>query len=549
MLQKLSIQNYAIINALEVQFNAQLNIVTGETGAGKSIVMGALGLVLGNRADTSVLLNSQKKCVVEAVFTMPKHQAVATFLTDNELDQETTILLRREISTNGKTRAFINDTPVTLAQLKTLASFLVDLHQQLDTLEIQNHEFQFTVVDAIAENDISSYQTAYTAFKTATKNLQQLQQQQAQATATLDYNTFLYDELSEANFTNNEIETIEEELKFLSNGDVVKQQLAAAAYAFTDGEQPITQQLKVIYQKINATAANNKPLQEVAQRILQTQIELSDIANEIDHLNQAINVDAEKLQALDARLTLGLKLLAKHNVKTTAELLQIQQQLQGQLQQVTNVNQAIQAATLQQQQALTNCNTLATKIATNRKQAIPKLEKQINTLLAQVGMPNAQVKIAQTTTDLNAFGTDTIEFLFDANKTQKFAPVFKVASGGELSRLMLCIKSVVAQKIHLPTLIFDEIDTGISGEAAKQVGIIMQSLAKNIQVISITHQPQIAAKAQAHYFVYKQTQQNTVTTHIKTLTMPERVQAIAKMLVGDAPSEAALKNAEEMILR
>ena len=549
MLQKLSIRNYAIIDEINLSFSSNLNIITGETGAGKSILVGALSLILGERADTSVLLNADKKCFVEGVFSVDGKNEIQEFLKENELDENDELIVRREISSAGKSRAFINDTPVSLQQLKQLASLLVDLHQQFDNLELSNTHFQREVVDALAKNQslLQSYQTQYRQWLQAKYKMDDLQQQKIQFAKEYDYNKFLFDELEELNLKENELEDLDAELQLLNSSEEIKTTLTKIYFDLKESEQPIVQSLKQIVQQLQHYSSLHHSLPNVIERLQSSQIELNDIATEINAINNSVNFDENKIQLINDRIAAGYKLLKKHNLKTTNELLQLQNELQQKLKAVLDIDDAILEKEKQTALLLQQVEKTAQTLSANRKNQIHPLEKNINVLLVQVGMPNASVKIKLENIALNEFGKDEIQFLFDANKSNRYEPIHKVASGGELSRLMLCIKSLVAESIDLPTMIFDEIDTGISGEAAKQVGIIMKKLAAKRQVVCITHQPQIAAKATTHYFVYKEPVNGNIKTRIKQLDNNERITTIAQMLSGEKPTDAALQNAKEMV--
>jgi len=548
MLQKIHIQNYAIIEELSVDFSSGLNIITGETGAGKSILMGALSLTLGERADSTSLLQKDKKCVVE-VFFNTKSKTVKQFLTSNDLDAEEELVIRREIAPNGKSRAFVNDTPVNLNQLKELSSLLVDLHQQFDTLELGDSDFQREVLDALGGNGelLQQYAAIYHQYIATKKELEALQSQQSNANKELDYNKYLFDELEEAGLKENELEELDAELKLLSNVENIKQQLDVIYFELKESEQPIVQQLKSLNNKLHALEQYHPGIAGLFQRMQALQIELNDISDEIDHINSGVSYSPERIQWANDRVSIGYKLLKKHNVTTTNELLAIRESLQEKLNAIFNISDSIIKVEQKVNELLQQCNKLADKISSNRNNAIKPFAEKVNALLAQVGMPNAKIKVQLTTVALNEHGNNTVEFLFDANKSNRFEPLRKVASGGELSRLMLCIKSLVAKKLQLPVLIFDEIDTGISGEAARQVGIIMKDLSVSHQVLSITHQPQIAAKASAHYFVYKDIKAHRIVTSIRLLNNDERITTIAKMLSGEKPTAAALQNAREMV--
>jgi DNA repair protein RecN (Recombination protein N) len=549
MLRKLFIQNYAIIDEIGIDFSSKLNIITGETGAGKSILMGALSLILGERADSSVLVNTQKKCFIEGSFTVHGKKAVLDFLQDNDLDVEEELVLRREIAANGKSRAFINDTPATLQQLKGLASLLVDLHQQFDTLELGDSDFQRAVMDALAnnENTLAAYQKVFIQWQSAGKELTQLQRQKADFNKELDYHQFLFNELNELGLKENELEDLDNELKLLSNAEGIKTTLSRVYFDLKESEQPVVQLLKQLLNQLQGYASYHADLSGVIERLQSSQIELQDIADEVDRINDSVNYDEKRIEFINRRLMDGYKLIKKHGVQTTNQLLEIQAGLEQKLRAVLDMDDSIAAKEKLVARLFSDADTLAEQISKARHKQSKPLEEKVNTLLAQVGMPNARLKVELKDASLNISGKDQIDFLFDANKSNRFEAIRKVASGGELSRLMLCIKSLVAQSIDLPTMIFDEIDTGISGEAAKQVGFIMKGLAANRQIICITHQPQIAGKANAHFFVYKEIKNDAVKTNIRLLNEDERITAIARMLSGEKPTAAAMENAREMM--
>ncbi len=549
MLQQLFIQNYAIIDELEIKFSGNMNIITGETGAGKSIIIGALNLILGERADLGVLLNKEKKCVIEGFFNAEGRSVIKSFLKENDLDVDNELVIRREITGNGKSRAFINDSPVNLSQLQQLSAMLVDLHRQFDTLELTHNDFQREVLDALAaqQSRIEEYKINYKKWQLAKKEGDQLKEQKQQFDKEADYNRFQYNELEEAGFRENELEDIDRELKLCNNAEGIKAALDKLYFELEDSESPIVQQLKSQFNQLQAYSAYHSALPVLLQRLQAAQVELKDIADEIDHISQQVSYDPQKVADLTDRLSLGYRLQKKHGVNSTNELLVVQQQLAEKLQAVLNIDEAIRQKEKETQALSDECKQLAAKISDARKKQAGPLEDKVNKLLAQVGMPNAKLKVDVRETTLTATGGDGIEFMFDANRSGQFQPVRKVASGGELSRLMLCIKSLVAKSVDLPTLIFDEIDTGISGEAARQVGIIMKELANRRQVICITHQPQIAGKANAHFFVYKEIIKDAVKTNIRQLTTEERITTIAKMLSGEKPTAAAIENAKEMV--
>ena len=550
MLARLSIQNYAIIDELEIEFSNKLNIITGETGAGKSIIVGALGLILGTRADSAALVNKAKKCVIEGVFNTGNKKAVTSFLKENELDADDEIVVRREIATNGKSRAFINDTPVNLSQLQQLSSMLVDLHLQFDTLEVGESDFQREVVDALAGNAdlLEEYQLVFRKWQFVTKECDELKNQKQQFDKEADYNRFQFIELDEAAFKENELEEIDAELKLLSNSEGIKEALGKVYFELSESESPVPQQLKVLVNQLAAYSTYHPKLPELLQRLTSVQIELQDVAGDVDRISSTINFDLEKIEQLNERLSLGYKLQKKHGVNSTADLLALHKELEEKLQAVLNIDNAIQQKEKEANSLFTKATEIAKKLSAKRTKQVNQVEENENELLSHVGRPNAKLKVEIKVATLNIAGTETIEFLFDANRSGQFQPVRKVASGGERSRLMLSIKSLVAASIDLPSLIFDEIDTGISGEAAKQVGIIMKDLAANRQVICITHQPQIAGKADAHFFVYKEIVNDAVKTNIRKLSTDERITTIAKMLSGEKPTAAAMENAREMLM-
>ncbi|HEY5368591.1 MAG TPA: DNA repair protein RecN [Hanamia sp.] len=552
MLQQLHIYNYAIIDSLNINFSNHLNIITGETGAGKSILMGALNLILGERADTSVLMDKDKKCYIEGVFNT-NHPSVKEFLLNNELDSEPEMLIRREISANGKSRAFINDTPVTLSQLKQLSSLIVDLHQQFDTLELNNNDFQREVIDALAGNAtlLAQYQTIFKKYRVALQDLEQLRTAQADANKELDYNQFLFNELEEADFKENEIEDIDAEIKLMSNAENIKSSLTDIYLQLEEGEGPILQKIKSINHKLQSIKNIYPELTLLYERLNSVQIELEDISSEVDRFNQKINYDEERINMLNERMAVGYGLLKKHNVQETLQLIEIKNNLEKELQKVTDLTAAIAEKEKKSKEYQYDSLKIAKAISEKRLKEIKPFEEKVNRLLTQVGMPNAKIKVdIKEAESLNSFGINAIDFLFNANLSagnKQYEPLRKVASGGELSRLMLSIKSLVAESVQLPTLIFDEIDSGISGEAAKQVGVILKRLSADHQLISITHQPQIAAKANTHFFVYKETKGDKIITAIKILNKEERISEIATMLSGKKPTAAAFENAKEMM--
>jgi DNA repair protein RecN (Recombination protein N) len=549
MLTKLEIQNYILIDHLSIDLSNQLSVITGETGAGKSIIMGALGLILGDRADSTVCRDDAKKCFIEGVFQLSNKKQYAAFFAEHEIELADELIIRREISAQGKSRAFINDTPITLTILKDLTSKLVDLHQQFDTLTLGDTDFQRTVIDALAnvQKELASYQIVYTEWKENEKKLEQLLLERAHFEKTESYKKHLLDELAELNLKENELEQLEQELKFLENAANIKTQLAQSLHLLDASDHPIVQQLKQLGNNLESIVKFQPEFASLLERLKATQIELADIASDLSNWQDKIDFDDKKTESIQERLSTGYNLQKKHKVQSTNELLDIQKQLEQDLTAVLNLNDTIDQLTKHVKEAAKKASELAKILSNKREKENAPFTASVNKLLHQVGMPNAKIKVTMDEVSFNLYGKDKIDILFDANNTNKFEPIKKVASGGELSRLMLCIKSLVAKSVDLPTMIFDEIDTGISGEPAKQVGLLLQNLGQARQVLCITHQPQIAAKGNAHLYVYKEQKGTTTHTYLKTLNKTERVQHIAQMIGGDPPSKSALDNAKELL--
>jgi len=556
MLQKLSISNYALIDNLEISFDSGLNILTGETGAGKSIILGALSLILGQRAESRYFFNQQRKCVIEGSFKIAAFH-LKQFFEDNDLDYEAETVLRREISADGKSRAFVNDTPVNLPALKALGEKLIDIHSQHATLEINDPEFQLLVVDAAAKHEelLNDYRSKFSAYKKATARLRQLIEESDNAKADLDYFQFQYDELEKASLSADEQENLERELYTLNNAGEIKRNLLAAHYLMQEGETSAIIQLSEAGHKLTLLEKFNPQIAELYQRLKSAIIELKDIATEIETIEQRTHTDEARAEEINTRLSLIYNLQKKHRLNSNIELLQLQEDLSGKIQQAVFGDEAIEKLQQQLNANKKELEQLAGELSANRKKAIPGTEIQVLQALTEMGMGNAALKIELSTAPghnsplggLGANGTDSVHFLFTANKGHSLAEMSKVASGGELSRLMLGIKSLIAQNTALPTIIFDEIDSGVSGEVANKVGQVMARLADNLQVIAITHLPQIASKGQSHYFVYKDEEGATTYTRIKQLDKQERVFEIAKMLSGDKPGESALQNAKDLL--
>ncbi|MEI6151357.1 MAG: DNA repair protein RecN [Chitinophagia bacterium] len=549
MLTKLEIQNYILIDHLSIDLSNQLSVITGETGAGKSIIMGALGLILGDRADSTVCREASKKCFIEGIFKLTDTKMYSSFFEENEIELNDELIIRREINAQGKSRAFINDTPVTLTILKDLTSKLVDLHQQFDTMALGDTDFQRTVIDALAstQKELAAYQGSFTNWKENEKKLQSLITQKEDFEKTESYKQHLHEELAGLQLQENELENLDQELKFLENAVGIKSQLAASIQILDHSDNPIVQQLKQMGHNLESIVKWQPDFASIVSRLKAAQIEIADIASDLNTWQDKIDFDDKKITSIQERLSLGYNLLKKHKVQTTAELLSIAAQLEKDLSEVLNLNDQINELTSLVKKLEKEVITAAAQLTAKREKQITPLTNNVNKLLHQVGMPNAKIKVTIDEVAYHLFGKDKVDILFDANNTQKFEPIKKVASGGELSRLMLCIKSLVAKSVDLPTMIFDEIDTGISGEPAKQVGLLLQNLGQARQVLCITHQPQIAAKGNAHLYVYKEQKGSTTHTYLKTLDTKERVLHIATMIGGDPPSKSALDNAKELL--
>jgi DNA repair protein RecN (Recombination protein N) len=552
MLHRLLIRNYAIIDELTIDYGSKLNIVTGETGAGKSIVMGALQLILGQRADNSAV-PADKKCVVEGIFSGGDPELIAEFIRRQDLDPSDEWVLRREISSSGKSRSFINDTPVNLAQLKEMALLLVDLHQQFDTQELGEEDFQRSVLDSLAGNNkrLSAFQKLYDTYLNRRHDLDRMKAEKELADKEADYHRFLFDELDAMGFRENELEELESESRLLEHAEGIMEDLSFIHQHLNAGSEPLIQQLRTLQGKMDQVASLLPAAAALQQRLQSCFIELRDIDDEIDGLRRSVNSNPSRLRQIHERMSEGYRLLKKHNFQTTAQLLALQQELSHKLSHaealVFDIEKTEKETALLKDKAV----EAASQISASRKNQIKELESRVNELLHRVGMPHAALRVEVLPCELNRRGIDAVEFLFQANLSKKgeqvFLPLNKVASGGELSRLMLCIKSLVAEGLRMPTLIFDEIDTGISGEAAMQVGAIMKDLSASHQIIAITHQPQIAARADKHFFVYKEMKEERIRTAVRVLDDQGRIDAIARMLGGEKPTRAAMDNAREMV--
>ncbi|MEJ7560481.1 MAG: DNA repair protein RecN [Pedobacter sp.] len=549
MLQKLTIRNYALIDSVDLELDKGLNIITGETGAGKSIMLGALSLILGQRAETKYFFNQAKKCIIEGQFLL-SDSALKVLFEDNDIDFHEETILRREISTDGKSRAFINDTPVTLTLMKTVGEQLIDIHSQHATLEISDPGFQLLVVDTLSNHSelLARYRSEYRRYKKSQQLLLELKAGAVDARSKQDYEQYLFDELESAAFKADEQEKLEAEIEILNNSERIKRGLVTSVSLLSEQEVSVISLLKESSNQLQTIEKYNKEYELLAERIKSVLIEIKDIAQETAACEQDIIFNPSRIDDINSRLDVIYTLQQKHKVGTLEELLAVRDQLSNNLQNLLSSDEDIEKLEGAVVKLATELEKMAATLSKNRSKAISIVETEVSQTLIKVGMPNAKIKIEKTAApDLNKDGRDNVSLLFSANLGQSPAPVGKVASGGELSRLMLSIKSILAKHTALPTLIFDEIDTGISGETALRVGNVIGELEENMQVICITHLPQIAAKGEAHYFVYKNEETERTTTGIKRLRTDERVLAIAEMLSGKDPGLSALENAKDLL--
>ncbi len=550
MLRLLSIQNYAIIDALQVDFCEGVNIITGETGAGKSIVLGALSLLLGERADPKSLYDQEQKCVIEAEFdSMPD---MKPFFLQQELDYEPVTIIRREISVSGKSRAFVNDTPVNLNVLKALGERLVNMHSQHETLDLIEAGFQLNVLDSLAKNQekLQAFKGLYATYKKDQTKLDDLIQAYNKAKAEQDYLQFQLTELSEAKLDADEQTGLESEQTTLENVETIKRAVQAAQQLLRDGDTSAIDMLHEVQTQLKSVKNVHTGIAALYARLDNVVIELKDIGAEFEDIQESTTLDPERLEEVNQRLSSIYRLQKKYNVNSVPELLSIQSDLEQRIRSFDHSADEIDALKAQLDSSLKELQTIAAALHERREKVIASFQKGVEDNLRQVGMPNATFKVELNklkASELNENGLSEVRFLFTANKG--FAPqeIKGVASGGELSRLMLSIKSQVANADHLPTMIFDEIDSGISGEVALRVGEIMRTMSKGHQLICITHLPQIARIADKHFYIYKETGKGKTNTRIKTLQGEERILEIAKMLSGEKVSDAALANAKELV--
>ena len=549
MLVSISIKNYALINELHIDFSSGLSIITGETGAGKSILLGALGLVLGNRADSSSLKNTTTKCVVEAIISIDTY-SLQDFFETEDIDYESNTILRREILPSGKSRAFVNDTPVTLLVLTALRARLIDIHSQHQTLQVSDQKFQFQLMDAIANNEskLASYKIGLASYTKEKKRLEEIQLAQREASLQYDYNSHLYNELLEAKLIEDEQELLEEKLDKINNVEEIKQNLSEAFQLTTDENIGIQNLLFSLEQKLAKIASYSGEYQELLDRISSVKIESDDIIGEIETAYESVDFNPTEAEQLNDRLQLIYNLQKKHYVNTISELLTIQSELFKKVNTVENAEQSLLDQETIVKGIANKLDAVALKISDARSKIILKLSKQLADILADLGMPHARFQIKNTLSE-NYYknGKDSLEFLFSANKGGQYGELKKVASGGELSRVMLAIKKILSENSQLPTIIFDEIDSGVSGEISNKMAHIMSKMSQKMQVITITHLPQIAAKGNQHYKVFKEEVNNITITNLKQLSEDERIVEIAEMLSGKNISDTALTHAKELL--
>ncbi len=549
MLTSLSIKNYTLIENLNIDFSSGFSVITGETGAGKSMLLGALGLVLGKRADLSSLKNQEEKCVIEAVFSVDKY-GLKSFFEATDLDYEPETIIRREILPTGKSRAFVNDSPVTLQQLEEIGALLMDIHSQHQTRELSEEKYQFEVLDILGQNEtvLEQYQQKLSEYKKNKKSLEQAQQKLAESLKEQEYNLFVYNELNDAQLKENEQTELEAEYERLNNTETIKEVLSKAINLSDNEISGILQNLNQMKYDFSKISGLSDKYREISERITSIQIEFSDILQEINNLSESVFDDPQQSQKIGDRLQLLYDLQKKHKVASTEELIEIKNQLQQKVVSVDELNEVISETQKLIAINQKDLDKLAAELHKNRNKAIEIFDQKITELLAELGMSNARFDIKLTSQEeYYSNGKDKLEFLFSANKGGNFGLLKKTASGGELSRIMLATKAILAEYKAMPTIIFDEIDTGVSGEIALKMAQIMQKMSANRQVISITHLPQIASKGNSHYKVYKSVTEVDTVSDLKLLSDEERVLEIAEMLSGKNPSESALSHAKTLL--
>lgn len=549
MLTSLYIKNYALIDELKVQFNDGLTIITGETGAGKSILLGGLSLVLGKRADLSQVKNTDKKCIIEAVFNVEKYNLKPLY-ESLDLDYETQTIIRREISPSGKSRAFINDTPVVLERLVTLSSYLIDIHSQHQTQQVTEDDYQFKVIDALAENaqNLEVFSKELVAYKELQKSLDILQKSKAELVKEYDYNLFLSKELEDLNLEKINLEALETHYETLSNIELINEKLSSTKAVLQAENIGVTDQINAIKQELSKISNFGTAYNDLKERITSVSIELEDISVELDDLQENLVSNPEELVVISKKLQAINNLFQKHSVSSISDLIIIKNQLKTKINDTESLDDTIAKQEKQRVLYKEKLYVLALKIHTKRKKIIPVFISKLEAILADLGMPNAKFNIRlEQLNDFVSNGKDTMQFLFMANKGSNFNALKKAASGGELSRIMLAIKSILADYIQLPSIMFDEIDTGVSGEISNKMGDIMKQMSATMQVFTITHLPQIAAKGNTHFKVFKTDIDNVTHTQLKKIEANERITEIAQMLGGLTNTESAMAHAKQLL--
>jgi DNA repair protein RecN (Recombination protein N) len=548
MLKHLTIRNYALIRFLEMEPSPHLNVITGETGAGKSIMLGAIGLLMGNRADTKVMWNENEKCVIEGVFNIKPYQLKTRFR-ELDLDYEDETVIRREISPGGKSRAFVNDTPVTLGTMRRLGNNLMDLHSQHETLELGNQSFQLQLIDSFAGNQAlrDTYRDAWSAFVDTKKNFEQLRSEATSLREEADYTLFQLEELTKARLEENEQEALEEEMKIMEHAEEIKTRFHAILQLLNDSEFSTLHSLSEVRNNLMAVSSWSGSYEKLYRRFESVRLELQDIASELEREETQVDFDPARAEFVKERLSTLYRLLKKHGTASVKDLIILQESLQQKALVTGNLDEALANAKKKMDTAEAEVKKIAESLRAARKKAFNPLRRQIVKLLQELGIPDANLVVESTDLTPGPSGADKVDVLFSANKGIAPAPLAQVASGGEFSRLMFCIKYVMAEKSAMPTLVLDEIDNGVSGEIALKLGKLMMDMATSHQLICISHLPQIAARGQAHYFVYKDNSEEKTISTIKLLSEPERVEEIAKMIGGNKPSRVALENAQELL--
>ncbi len=550
MLSKLTIENYALIDHLEIDFPDGFSVITGETGAGKSILLGAISLILGQRGDASVLLNKSRKCIVEGTF-LTKDYHLNDFFSSNLLDQEENTILRREINQTGKSRAFINDTPVNIGLLKTLGDRLLNIHSQHSIVTLNDANFQLAVIDSYAGNlnTVEQYRENFHNYITVNSELEVLIQKEIKLRSERDYHNFLYLELQEAGIKEGEQESGEERLEILSHAEEIKTQLQKITTMLSEGEKCALNQISEVISSIQYISRFHFTINELSDRVKTNFIDLKDISREILKMEEEVHFDPAEIEKISRRLDLLYNLEKKHNVSTIESLIHVRDKLALRLQEVISLDERIEELTNKVKFLKDELYIQAMKISVRRQNVSNEIEKKILEILKMLGIPDARIHLELTRCEnLSEDGIDLVRFLFSANKGVELDEISKIASGGEQSRLMLSIKSMISQKNLLPTIIFDEIDNGVSGNVAGKVASILKKMGQTMQVIAITHLPQIAGQGESHFWVFKTSENDTTQTHIKKLNRDERIHEIAKMLSNKNVTSSAIKTAEELLM-